>query len=117
MNMRLLTGLALSALMATSVVHAKPQKKINLQQAMVDQCVAEITHFNVADKKTAKKLCTCTTNVQAKHLKLGEFWEMNSYALNRQNPKDLPQVKRIAPKLAACRKGLTLKKPTPPKKP
>lgn len=114
MHMKLLPALAATALLATTAAHAKQKKPINLQQAMVDQCVAEVLHFKVANKSTAKKLCKCTTNVQAKHLKLGEFWEMNSYALNGQSPHNLPQVKRISPKLAACRKGLKLKKPTVP---
>lgn len=118
--MKLLKTLALSLPLALSFTvstgaNAKPKKEINLQNAMVDQCVAEFLHFKVANKATAKKVCKCTTNVQAKYLKLGEFWEMQSYAMNGRSPHALPAVQRIKPKLQACRKGVKLNPPTVPK--
>lgn len=98
---------------AGTTAHAKD---VDLQQAMVEQCVGEMQHFKVADAATAKKLCACTTQVQADNLKLGEFWQMQSYALSGKSPHTLPAVKRIQPKLQACRKGLTLNKPQVPQK-
>lgn len=115
--MKLLKTLALALPLTVAMgANAKPKKEINLQNAMVDQCVAEFLHFKVANKATATKVCKCTTNVQAKHLKLGEFWQMQSYAMNGRSPHDLPAVKRITPKLKACRKGVKLNPPTAPKK-
>lgn len=114
--MKFLKAIALTLPLAFAAsAQAKPKKEINLQNAMVDQCVAEMLHFKVATKSTARKLCKCTTNVQAKHLKLGEFWQMQSYAMNGRSPHSLAAVKRITPKLKACRKGLKLNPPTVPK--
>ena len=83
----------------------------NVQQAMVGKCAQEILFFKVADQATANKLCTCTTQVQADNLKLGEFWAMQTAAVNGTDPATLPQIKRIQQKLQQCRVGLKLNNP------
>lgn len=88
--------------------------KVDVKQAMIDRCAAEVEYAKVADKKTALKLCTCTNNVQANYLKLGEYWEIQSAAMNGINPNNLPALKKIKPKLDSCRKGLTLNPPQLP---
>jgi hypothetical protein len=89
----------------------------NVQQAMVSKCAQEIMYFKVADQATANKLCSCTTQVQADNLKLGEFWGMQTAAVNGTNPDTLPQIKRIQPKLQQCRVGLKLNNPQAPARP
>ena len=97
-----------------SALSANAAQIKNVQEAMVNKCVKEILFFKVADQATAKKLCTCTTQVQADNLKLGEFWAMQTAAVNGTNPDTLPQIKRIQPKLKQCRVGLKLNPPQVP---
>ena len=115
--MKAVTQVILTLAMGVLTLSASAAEIKNVQQAMVNKCAQEIMYFKVADQATANKLCTCTTQVQADNLKLGEFWAMQTAAVNGTNPDTLPQIKRIQPKLQQCRVGLKLNNPQVPAKP
>jgi hypothetical protein len=88
----------------------------DVQSMMVQRCVAEATAAKVTDAKSAQKVCSCTIDVQAKNLKLGEFWDIQTAAYKGQDPRSIPALARIQPQLDKCRAGVTLKMPTAPTK-
>jgi hypothetical protein len=84
----------------------------DVQSMMVQRCVAEATAAKVTDAQSAQKVCSCTIDIQAKNLKLGEFWDIQTAAYKGQDPRTIPALARIQPQLDKCRAGVTLKMPT-----
>ena len=116
-----LAGLVLAA-GSLSVQAADPApRNIDLQSVMVDQCVKEATTLKVLDARTANKVCTCTVGVQARELKLGEFWAIQSSAMSGKDPRTNPATQsiigRLQPKLAQCQQGVKFNQPTLPAAP
>ena len=68
----------------------------------------------MTDSASANKVCSCTINVQANQLKLGEFWEIQSTAMKGKNPSSLPALKRIQGDLDKCRAGVKMSPPQLP---
>ena len=70
------------------------------------------------DARTANKVCTCTVNAQARELKLGEFWAIQSSAMSGKDPRTNPAtqaiIARLQPKLAQCQQGVKFNQPVLP---
>lgn len=92
---------------------AAPQMPADIQTVMVQRCASEAAAAKITDAKSAQKVCSCTIGVQANNLKLGEFWAIQSAALNNRDPSNIPAFTRIQPLLTKCRDGVTLKMPAP----
>ncbi len=114
----------LGFLMLGTTAHAAPTAKsapaqqppMDIQTVMVQRCASEAAAAKITDAKTAQRICSCTIGVQANSLKLGEFWEIQSAALNNRDPRSIPALTRIQPQLDKCREGVTLNPPQMPKK-
>ncbi len=107
--------------MAVSVAHAAPKKDAaasqpprDIQSMMSQRCAEEATAQKVLDSKSAQKFCSCTIGVQANNLKLGEFWAIQSSAMNGKDPRGLPALQRIQPMLDECKKGIVFNTPQAP---
>ena len=99
-------------------VQAAPKKAsekqaapVDIQTVMVQRCSSEATAAKITDAKSAQKVCGCTIGVQANNLKLGEFWAIQSMAMNGKDPRTLPALQRIQPQLDKCREGITFNAP------
>lgn len=107
----------LAGLLATTAQAAKKEAKeaaqppVDIQTVMVQRCASEATSAKITDAKSAQKVCSCTIGVQANNLKLGEFWAIQSMAMNNKDPRDLPALKRIQPQLDKCREGIKFNAP------
>lgn len=102
-----------SAFMATmlatsSITLAAPT---DIKSAMIERCADEAVQLKMTDSASARKVCSCTINVQASQLKLGEFWDIQSTAMKGQNPNNLPALKRIKGDLDKCRAGVKMNDP------
>lgn len=86
----------------------------DIKSAMVQRCIDEAVQFKVTDSTSAKKVCSCTINVQASQLKLGEFWDIQSTAMKGQDPNSLAALQRIKPDLEKCRAGVKMNPPQAP---
>lgn len=108
----LLTGLVMTSVQAAPK-NAAPAKEapIDIQTVMVQKCTSEATAAKITDAKSAQKVCGCTIGVQASNLKLGEFWAIQSAAMNGKDPRVIPALKRIQPQLDKCREGITFNPP------
>ena len=104
----LLTGLVMTSVQAAP----KKAEPIDLQTIAIQRCISEATALKMTDAKSAQKLCSCKIGVQATNLKLGEFWAMQSMAMNGKDPRSLPSLQRIMPQLEKCEEGLTINKPS-----
>jgi len=107
--------------MAAGVAHAAPKKDaganqppVDLQTIMVQRCASEATAQKVLDSKSAQKFCSCTIGVQASNLKLGDFWAIQSSAMNGKDPHSLPALQRIQPMLDKCKEGIQFNQPQAP---
>ena len=89
----------------------------DIKSAMIERCADEAVQLKMTDSTSAKKVCTCTINVQASQLKLGEFWDIQSAAMKGQNPNNLPALKRIKGDLDKCRAGVKMSEPQFPTAP
>ena len=115
------TKIAMSVLMTGLVMtsaHAAPKKAapaketaIDIQTVMIQKCTSEATAAKITDAKSAQKVCGCTIGVQANNLKLGEFWAIQSSAMNGKDPRSIPALQRIQPQLDKCREGITFNPP------
>jgi hypothetical protein len=116
-----LTALAVSSLTTTAWAETKKPaaapKPVDIKSMMIERCVQEATVLKVMEQKTAQKVCSCTTNVQASKLTLGEFWQIQSVAANGQDPRGLAALKRIQPELDKCRAGVKMNEPVYPQAP
>lgn len=83
---------------------------VDIKQDNINQCVSGAVKYKVADQSTATKLCNCTIGVRSK-MTIGQMWEIESYALSKKSPADLPYVKKMQQELQQCTEGLDLKKP------
>lgn len=93
---------------------AMPQANaVDIKQNNINECIEGAVKYKVADRSTASKLCNCTINVRS-NMTIGQMWEIESYALNKQDPSGLPYVKKMQKDLQQCTVGLDLK---PPQKP
>ena len=101
-----------AALISSTSVFAAPPADI--KAAMIARCADEAVQLKMTDAASAKKVCSCTINVQANQLKLGEFWEIQSTAMKGQNPNTLPALKRIQGDLDKCRAGIKMSPPQLP---
>ncbi len=108
--------LVVSSLATASMTYAADAKSevTDIKSAMVQRCVDEAVQLKMTDNASAKKVCSCTINVQANQLKLGEFWDIQSTAMKGQNPSTLPALKRIQPDLDKCREGIKMNPPQAP---
>lgn len=111
----LLTGLVMTSVQAAPK-KAAPAKEapVDIQTVMVQRCTSEATAAKITDAKSAQKVCGCTIGVQANNLKLGEFWAIQSMAMNNKDPRSLPALQRIQPQLDKCREGITFNAPPAP---
>ncbi len=100
--------LAFIALVATGQANA-----VDIKQDNINQCVDGAVKYQVADKGTATKLCSCTIGVRTK-MTIGQMWEIESYAQSKKDPSALPYVKKMQQDLQQCTEGLTLKQPQKP---
>ncbi len=91
---------------------AAPAQPVDVQTVMVQRCASEMTSMKITDATTAQKVCKCTIGVQADNLKVGEFWKIQSIAMNGQNPESLPAFTRIKAKLEQCRAGVRFNPPS-----
>ena len=105
---------SLLAVLTSSAVHAAPSKApaasqapADIQSVMIQRCSSEAAAAKITDAKTAQKVCSCTIGVQANNLKLGEFWDIQSAAMNGRDPRSIPALARIQPQLDKCREGVT----------
>jgi hypothetical protein len=116
-----LTVLTISSLSTTAWAETKKPaaapKNIDIKSMMIERCAQEATALKVMDAKSAQKVCSCTTNVQASKLTLGEFWQIQSAAANGQDPRGLAALKRIQPELDQCRAGVKMNEPVYPQAP
>lgn len=110
----LLTGLVMTSVQASpkKVTPAKDAAPVDIQTVMIQRCTSEATAAKITDAKSAQKVCSCTIGVQANNLKLGEFWAIQSSAMNNKDPRTLPALQRIQPQLDKCREGVTFNAPT-----
>ncbi len=99
----MMTGLLLGAAHAAPSKDTAAQPNIDIQTVMVQRCATEATSAKITDAKSAQKLCACTIGAQANSLRLGEFWAIQSMAMNNKDPRNLPAFKRIQPQLDRCR--------------
>ncbi|XID75545.1 hypothetical protein ACF3NA_03130 [Alkanindiges sp. WGS2144] len=100
-----------TAMASTTLAVAAPT---DIKSAMIERCADEAVQLKMTDAASAKKVCSCTINVQANQLKLGEFWEIQSTAMKGQNPNNLPALKRIQGDLDKCRAGIKMNPPQLP---
>lgn len=109
----LLTGLVMTSVQAAPKKAAaeKQPAPVDIQTVMVQRCTSEATAAKITDAKSAQKVCGCTIGVQANNLKLGEFWAIQSLAMNGKDPRSLPALQRIQPQLDKCREGITFNQP------
>jgi hypothetical protein len=107
----LMTGLLFVAAHAAPAKEAVVQAPVDIQTVMVQRCATEATAAKITDAKSAQKVCSCTISVQASNLKLGEFWAIQSMAMNNKDPREFPALKRIQPQLDNCRKGIKFNAP------
>ena len=115
-----LTVLTVSSLTPTAWADTKKPaapKTVDIKSMMIERCAQEATVLKVMEAKTAQKVCSCTTNVQANKLTLGEFWQIQSVAANGQDPRSLPALQRIQPELDKCRAGVKMNEPVYPQAP
>ncbi|RYY80760.1 MAG: hypothetical protein EOO69_00955 [Moraxellaceae bacterium] len=103
-----------TAFAANSLVFAAPT---DIKSAMIARCADEAVQLKMTDSASAKKVCSCTINVQASQLKLGEFWDIQSTAMKGKNPNELPALKRIKGDLDKCRAGVKMSDPQFPTAP
>lgn len=103
-----------TALVSSGLSFAAPT---DIKSAMIERCADEAVQLKMTDSSSAKKVCSCTINVQASQLKLGEFWEIQSTAMKGQNPNNLPALKRIKGDLDKCRAGVKMSDPQFPTAP
>jgi hypothetical protein len=106
-----MTGLLVATAQAAPAKEAAVQAPVDIQTVMVQRCASEATSAKITDAKSAQKVCSCTIGVQANNLKLGEFWAIQSMAMNNKDPRELPALKRIQPQLDNCRKGIKFNVP------
>lgn len=106
-----------AAVMGFASVTASAAPPTDIKSSMIDRCADEAVQLKMTDSSTAKKVCSCTINVQANQLKLGEFWEIQSTAMKGQNPNNLAALKRIQPDLDKCRAGVKMNPPQMPQQP
>lgn len=120
-KMLALTILTVSSLTPTAWAESKKPaaapKTVDIKSMMIERCAQEATVLKVMEAKTAQKVCSCTTNVQANKLTLGEFWQIQSVAANGQDPRSLPALQRIQPELDKCRAGVKMNEPVYPQAP
>lgn len=111
----LLTGLVMTSVQAAPKKNAaaKEAAPVDIQTIMVEKCTSEATAAKITDAKSAQKVCGCTIGVQASNLKLGEFWAIQSSAMNGKDPRTLPALQRIQPQLDKCREGIVFTPPAP----
>ena len=102
----------LATVMASTSIFAAPPTDI--KAAMIARCADEAVQLKMTDSASANKVCSCTINVQANQLKLGEFWEIQSTAMKGKNPSSLPALKRIQGDLDKCRAGVKMNPPQLP---
>ncbi len=102
----------LATVMASTSIFAAPPTDI--KAAMIARCADEAVQLKMTDSASANKVCSCTINVQANQLKLGEFWEIQSTAMKGKNPSSLPALKRIQGDLDKCRAGVKMSPPQLP---
>jgi hypothetical protein len=107
----MMTGLLVATAQAAPAKEAAPQAPVDIQTVMIQRCASEATSAKITDAKSAQKVCSCTIAIQANNLKLGEFWAIQSMAMNNKDPRELPALKRIQPKLDECRKGIKFNEP------
>jgi hypothetical protein len=112
-----MTGLLFATAQAAPAKDAAAQPPVDIQTVMVQRCASEATSAKITDAKSAQKVCSCTIGVQASNLKLGEFWAIQSMAMNNKDPRELPALKRIQPQLDNCRKGIKFNAPEQPAAP
>jgi len=93
---------------------AAPSQPVDIQTMMIQRCASEMTAMKITDATTAQKVCKCTITVQANNLKVGEFWKIQSMAMNGQNPESLPAFTRVKPQLEQCRAGVKFNAPSAP---
>jgi len=111
---------ALLAISAFGLTHASPaanrpaapNQPVDVQTVMTQRCASEMTAMKITDATTAQRVCKCTIGVQANNLKVGEFWKIQSMAMNGQNPETLPAFVRIKAQLERCRAGVKLNMPS-----
>lgn len=114
-NTLLVAGLAL-----TGLSHAADNKAAggpavtDIKSAMIQRCADEAVQLKMTDAASARKVCTCTINIQANQLKLGEFWDIQSTAMKGQDPSSIPALQRIKPELDKCRVGVKMNPPQAP---
>ncbi len=109
----LLTGLVMTSVQAApkKAAPTKEAAPVSIQTIMVEKCTSEATAAKITDAKSAQKVCGCTIGVQANNLKLGEFWAIQSLAMNGKDPRSLPALQRIQPQLDKCREGIVFNAP------
>jgi hypothetical protein len=112
----LLTGLVMTSVQAApkKSATAKEAAPVDIQTIMVEKCTSEATAAKITDAKSAQKVCGCTIGVQASNLKLGEFWAIQSSAMNGKDPRTLPALQKIQPQLDKCREGIVFTPPAAP---
>lgn len=108
--MNLLKALPLALLGFAMIPQANA---VDIKQEQINNCVNGAVKYKVADKSTAKKLCSCTIGVRSR-MTIGQMWEIESYAQNKKDPSNLSYVKKMQKDLQQCTVGLDLK---PPQKP
>lgn len=114
-NALLLVGLATAGVSYAADKSAPPAgAPTDIKSAMIQRCADEATQLKMTDAATAKKVCSCTINVQANGLKLGEFWDIQSAAMKGQDPSGIAALQRIKPDLDKCRAGVKMNPPQAP---
>lgn len=114
-NALLLAGLAAAgASYAADKSAAAASAPTDIKSAMIQRCADEAVQLKMTDASTAKKVCSCTINVQANGLKLGEFWDIQSAAMKGQDPSGIAALQRIKPDLEKCRAGVKMNPPQAP---
>ena len=93
---------------------AAPSQPVDIQTMMIQRCASEMTALTITDATSAQKVCKCTIDVQASNLKVGEFWKIQSMAMNGQKPDTYAAFNRIKAPLEQCRAGVKLNPPTAP---
>ncbi|MEC7118931.1 MAG: hypothetical protein VXW65_03375 [Pseudomonadota bacterium] len=108
------TLLAMTCISSVSAAPSgnKDAKPIDIQSVMIQRCASEMAAAKITDATSAQKVCKCTIDTQASNLKLGEFWQIQSAAMNGQNPEGIAALKRIEPQLERCRAGVKFNSPS-----
>lgn len=104
---------ALFALTAFVLAIGSQAQAADIQQQQIDNCINGTTQYQIADRATANKLCTCTIGVRSR-MTIGQMWEIESYAQSGKDVSQLPYAKKMQQELQQCTNGLSL---NPPKKP